>query len=610
MNITKTQYLTYASVLIAGIILGWLFFGASNSDQNGNEGHDHEQVTNESDEEVWTCSMHPSVREDGPGSCPICGMDLIPVSSDEQEGDYSMVMTEASMQLANIQTTPAVRERPVREIHLPGRIELDERRISYVTAHFEGRIRDVKIDFTGAPIREGDVMATIYSPELVSAQRELLQAFQVKDRNPQLYDAAVRKFRLWEFSDEQIQLIIDRGTVQTNMEILSPVNGFVMKRNVVDEQHVREGTIIYEVANLDHLWVTLDAYEQDLPWLSEGNEVTFQTKGNPGQTYRATIDFIDPSFNAQKRTIRLRANVENENHSLRPDMLVRGTILADMNEEEIMVPSSAVLWTGPRSLVYVEDPSAETPRFEVREVELGARAGDYFIIENGIEEGEEVVFNGNFRIDSEFQLADRFSMMNRDPGSGAVPGGHQHGGTDMAGTGTGIEVEVEVEDHSEHQSETASTQFDDVPDDFRKLFTEAVEFYIAGKDAMIESDLNGAQSAYENFISRLEEIGVHGLSGDGHVAWMESYEALTTTASGILSADGPDASKDSFRNLSDELIHAVKMFGIEGVVYHQYCPMAFGNEGANWLSSNEQVKNPYFPDTMIRCGEVIERIEQ
>jgi Cu(I)/Ag(I) efflux system membrane fusion protein len=598
MNITKTQYLTYTVILFAGIILGWLFFGGASSSQIEPNSHNHKEVTDQADEEVWTCSMHPSVRQDSPGSCPICGMDLIPAASEVSEDDFSMVMTEASIQLANIQTVPAVRERPVREMVLPGRVEIDERRVSYITTHFSGRIRDVKIDFTGAPIRKGEVMATVYSPELVSAQRELLQAVQVRDRNPELYDAAVRKFRLWEFSDDQIQAIIDRGDVQTNMEILSPVDGFVMQRHVVDEQHVMEGSVIYEVANLEELWVTFDAYENDLPWVSEGDQVIFETRANPGEQYEATVDFIDPALNPQKRTIRLRANVENGNHTLRPDMLVSGLLQAEMADEKVVVPSSAVLWTGPRSLVYVKDPDAQTPRFEVREVELGARTGDHYIIESGLEEGEEVVFNGNFRIDSEFQLADRFSMMNRTPGTGAVPAGHQHGGMEMG-------------DHTpDGQQNHASVElFDDVPDDFRQKFTEAIEIYLNGKDALIESDLAEAQLAYEAFLSKLEEIGIHGLSGDGHMAWMESYEKLVNHASAITDADGLDSARTSFRSLSEELIRAVKMFGIDGVVYHQYCPMAFGNEGGDWLSRDQQIQNPYLPETMLTCGEVIERIE-
>lgn len=600
MNITKTQLLTGASLLIVGLLFGWLIFGGTH-EVNPHEGHDHE-TTVEDGEEIWTCSMHPSVREDGPGSCPICGMDLIPASSEESEDDdYSMVMTQASMNLADIQTTSVIRERPSKEIHLPGRVAVDERRISYVTAHFEGRIQNVNIDFTGATISEGEVMATIYSPELVSAQRELLEAVKVRDRNPGLYESAVRKFKLWEFSDEQIQAIIDRGEVMRNMEILSPVNGYVTERNVVDEQHVMEGTVIYEVANLDHLWVTLDAYEEDLNWLSEGSSIEFKTRANPGRTYQASVDYIDPTFDQQSRTIRVRANVENADHSLRPDMLVNGRLTADMQDEKLMVPASTVLWTGPRSLVYVQDQSAETPRFEVKEVELGVRAGDYYVIEEGLEEGQEVVFNGAFRLDSEMQLADRFSMMNRQPGSGAVPV-HDHGGMEMSDDE--MEEMDEQNSSSIESNENDHSEISDVPDEFRSKFTEAIEAYIRGKEAFFDSDLESATSEYQTFINELEEIGSHGLSGDGHEAWMESYETLTESASDIVAAEDIDGARSAFKTLSDELIMAVEMFGIDGIVYNQYCPM----EDANWISDEEQIQNPYSPETMPTCGEVIERI--
>jgi len=594
MNITKTQILTYTTILLTGIILGWLFFGGTH-EYDDHSDHDHE-LTTENGEEVWTCSMHPSVREDGPGSCPICGMDLIPASSEEREDDYSMVMTEAAVKLANIQTTPVIRDLPKREIILPGRITVDERRISYVTTHFEGRIHDVKIDFTGAPIREGEVMATIYSQEVVSAQRELLEAYRNRERSPGMYESAVRRFRLWDFTNEQIQQITDRGEVQTHMEILSPVDGYVMARNVVDDQHVMEGTVIYEVANLDQLWVTLEAYEEDIEWISTGDTIEFRTRSNPGRLYEASVDYIDPAFNPEKRTIRIRADIENSDHRLRPDMLVTGMLSAEQRDEKLMIPASSVLWTGPRSLVYVKDISAETPRFIVREVDLGPRTGDYYVIEGGLEEDEEVVFNGAFRVDSEFQLADRFSMMNRQPGTGPVPM-HNHG-------------EMDDQDHAETADvEREHESFDDVPAGFRADLASAIEIYISGKDAFVDSDLEVAKVEFRRFMDQLEEIGIHGLSGDGHMAWMESYEILAQYAETITQTDDIEEARTAFRYLSDELIKAVQMFGIEGVVYHQFCPMAFDDEGANWLSTEEQIQNPYLPETMLSCGEVIERIE-
>lgn len=590
MKITRTNVLTYTTILLFGFIIGWLIFGGSHG-QDIDATHDHEIIT-ENGQEVWTCSMHPAVRSDQPGSCPICGMDLIPASTEEREDDYSMVMTEASIQLANIQTTPVIRDVPKKEIILPGRVTLDERRISYVTTHFEGQIHDVRIDFTGAPIREGEVMATIYSPEVVSAQRELIEADRIRDQYPGMYESVVRKFQLWKFSDLQIQQILERGEVQTHMEILSPVNGFVMNRNVVDDQHVMEGTIIYEVGNLDHLWVILDAYEEDIQWISTGDAIEFSTRSNPGHTYEAVVNYIDPTFDPAKRTLGIRANIENSDLHLRPNMLVTGTLNAEQSEEKLMVPVSAVLWTGPRSLVYVKDATADTPRFMVREVELGVKSGDYYVIEGGLDGNEDVVFNGAFRIDSEFQLADRFSMMNRQPGTGAVPIGHQHG-------------DMEMSENTDHSPE----RYSDVPESFRINLTEAIQIYIDGKNALVDSDLANSQQYFSSYTSKLEEIGVHGLSGDGHMAWMQSYELLMEHTGGITETDNIEEARESFRHLSDELIKAVQQFGIEGVIYHQYCPMAFDDEGANWLSNEEQIQNPYLPETMLMCGEVIERLE-
>jgi membrane fusion protein, copper/silver efflux system len=593
MTTKQKQLLTGAGLLLAGLLIGWLLFGGSDH-EDPHAGHDHGATAEAG--QVWTCSMHPSVRSDEPGSCPICGMALIPASSESREDDYTMVMTEASMRLADIQTTPVIVDNPSREMQLPGRITVDERRTSFVTTHFGGRIRDVMIDFTGAPIRRGEVMATIYSPELVSAQRELLEAARVRQANPALYRSALRKFELWEFSEEQVQAIIDRGEVQVNLEILSPANGYVTARNVQPEQYVEQGTVIYEVAGLDRLWVTLDAYEEDLAWLNVGNSVQFRTRSNPGRTYEATVNFIDPVLDPETRTVRVRADVRNPDGSLRPEMLVNATVSAAMPGRALMVPATAVLWTGPRSLVYVKDPTADVPRFQVREVELGMRSGDFYVIENGLEEGERVVFNGAFRIDSEMQLADRFSMMNRTPGAGAVPV-HDHGQMQDRPVREGSDRQTQIIDHSDH-----------IPGDFRSEVTALVQTYLELKDALFASDFGEAQQKTTETQQKLEAIGEHRLDGSAHTAWMQTWNNLQGHLRPMAASGDIETLRAEFRYLSDLMVVTVKSFGIEGVVYQQYCPMAFDDEGAYWLSSEEQIRNPYLPETMPGCGEVIERI--
>jgi len=334
----------------------------------------------------------------------------------EQDDDpYTMAMSEEAVRLADVQTTEVRRETPTREIELPGRVEVDERTITTVTAHFPGRIRELKVDFTGAPIEKDEPMASIYSPELISAQRELLEALRYEDTNPEMVESARRKLRLWELSERQIERVESRGEVQTELDIVSPVSGVVLDRRVSHEEHVEEGTILYEVANLEDVWVVFEAYEEDLPWLREGDEVSFRLRSNAGPTHTAHITYVDPVVDADSRTVRVRTEVQNSAGRLKPGMLVRGTVQSSGRlGEALTVPASAVLWTGPRSIVYLKAPATEVPTFEAREVELGPRAGDRYVIAEGLEAGDEVVTNGAFKIDSEFQITDRYSMMNRD----------------------------------------------------------------------------------------------------------------------------------------------------------------------------------------------------
>lgn len=613
MKPTRNQIIIGAGLVLAGLLLGWILFAGPAEHEQDDVHRNHDQLSEEEMEQhihevhtddegsiVYTCSMHPSVREDEPGQCPICGMDLIPVTAEVRENDYSMVMTASAMKLADIQTTPVVRGIPERKIRLPGRIKVDERRTTNVTALFPGRIIDAKVDFTGAPIRKGEPMATVYSAELITAQRELLEADRQRERNPRLYESTRQKFRFWEFTDEQIDDIITRGEIQREMEILSPVDGIVMSRNIADEDHVMEGTVMYEVANLEHLWVVLEAYEEDLGWISTGDEIRFSTRGNPGNTRTATVSYIDPVVDPARRTAGIRVDVDNSDQRLKPDMLVSGTVLSAMGEEKLMVPASSVLWTGPRSLVYVRDTDAETPRFEVREVVLGPRTGDHYVIEEGVEEGEQVVFHGAFRLDSEMQLADRFSMMNREPGTGAVPV-HDHGAMDDPGD--------PVTDHEDHaipadEPHEHGDAVDGATDDFRNDFLTLLDRYLQGKEALVASDFDGAREAFERAADELESIGLHRMQGDAHMRWMDQYEAIDGHLDHILEAGDLEGQREGFAQLSHVLIEVVHNYEIPGVIYHQYCPMV----DEAWLSSEEEIANPYDP-SMLRCGEVIDRIE-
>src|SRR5690625_85798 len=620
MNSLRKKVLYTSGLIATGLILGWLLFsGPSGGGESNHVEHNHldreeldrhiqDAHTDDEGEIIYTCSMHPQIRENEPGNCPICGMELIPVSSQESgvvEDDYSMVMTASAVKLADIRTTPVVRDIPQRELDLPGRIRVDERNLTRVTAHFPGRIRDLRVDFTGAPIRQGEVMATIYSPELITAQRELLEAERQRDRNPRLYEAARQKFRLWEFTDAQIREIEEMGEVRNELEILSPADGYVMSRNIAREQHVEEGSVLFEVASLDPVRVVPEAYEEDIEWVTAGDTLGFHTRSNPARSYVATVYYIYPFVDSQTRTVSVRADLANSESLLKPDMLVRARLESHMEREKLLVPSSAVLWTGPRSLLYVRDTTSDVPRFEVREVELGSRSGAFYIIEAGVNEGEEVVVNGAFRIDSEMQLADRFSMMNRQPGSGAVPV-HDHGVMNGDDRQSGFQGTTGA-GHTDHPVEDASRSeaLDGVTEEFQEDFMVFLDSYLQAKEALIASDREGARRSFHQMNGQLEGIGERRMQADAHVQWMEYHDAIGKILAEIRIEDNLAGMRADFVALSGLLIDAVYDYGIPGVIYHQYCPM----EDASWLSRDDQIENPYSPETMPTCGELIERID-
>lgn len=408
-------------ILLLGLLLGWVFFGGSASNQPENmDEHVSEAHTDEQGNIVYTCSMHPSVRQNEPGNCPICGMELIPVGNSEgmkEENPYELTMTPAAMRLAEVQTTEISRGKATKTVRMPGKITVDETRTSSITALYPGRIEDLYVDFTGQYVSRGEPLASIYSPKLVSAQKELFEAAKHKQTNPSLYKATKRKLKLWELSDQQIQQIEQSGEIETEMNIVAPKSGYVMSREVSREDYVNEGTMMYEIADLSRLWVMFQAYENDLAGLEKGDNVEFTVGAYPGETFNARITFIDPVVDAMKRTVSVRAEVANPNNRLKPEMLAEGVVSStlDKGTDQLLVPKSAVLWTGERSVVYVKKPNTEQPTFEFRQVVLGQRVGDQYVVKSGLEAGEEVVTNGNFKIDSAAQLAGKASMMNQNP---------------------------------------------------------------------------------------------------------------------------------------------------------------------------------------------------
>jgi Cu(I)/Ag(I) efflux system membrane fusion protein len=436
----------------------------------------------------WTCSMHPQIRQPKPGKCPICFMDLIPVATEHADiGPRQISFSKEAIKLMEIETTPVVRKFVTAEIRMVGKIDYDETQVKHITAWVPGRIDRLFVDFTGITVAKGDHMVELYSPELLSAQAELLQALKavegIKSETSELVrrstlamlEASREKLRLLGLTKEQIGKIEANGEPVTHLIIYSPIGGIVINKQATEGMYVQTGTPIYTVANLSHLWVKLDAYESDLSWIRYGQETEFTTEAYPGEIFKGKISFIDPVLNDKTRTIKVRVDVDNSDGRLKPEMFIKAVVRANIaqggramapelagkwicpmhpsviksgpgicdicgmnlvtpeslgyvtadvpKEAPLVIPASAPLITGIRAVVYIQVPGTEKPTYEGRQIVLGPRAGDYYIVHSGLAEGEIVVTNGNFKIDSALQIHAKPSMMS--PEGQEMPVGHQ-----------------------------------------------------------------------------------------------------------------------------------------------------------------------------------------
>ena len=268
--------------------LGWLFFHPSqNKEEKHNQSSEVAQGT------IWTCAMHPQIRMEQPGKCPICGMDLIPlVKSSITSIDPSAIhLTKEAAQLANVLTSVVTKQKPVKEIRLYGKVQADERLFQSQTAHIPGRIERLSVNFTGETVAKGQVLAEIYSPELINAQQELLETVKTKQLQPELYEASKEKLRQWKLTDDQIAKIENSGVVRTNFEVVSNTSGTVTARRVNTGDHVSQGTVLFDIADLSKVWVMFDAYESDLQFLRRGEKLSFTLQAFPGTDYSGTIAF-------------------------------------------------------------------------------------------------------------------------------------------------------------------------------------------------------------------------------------------------------------------------------------------------------------------------------
>ncbi len=575
----KLVFAEFVAVFVFGVFVAWFLWGGSALSSSESEVELTPAAAESEGPSLWTCSMHPQIRSPNPGKCPVCAMDLIPVAK-TSGGMRTLTVGPDARALMSIETVPVERRYVTNTIPMVGKVDYDETKLGYITAWVSGRLDQLYVDFTGVEVNKGDHMVYIYSEELYAAQDELIQALKYETQRPasanqlrvgtiDMVESAREKLRLLGLTEEQVKEIAARQVPTARVTIFSPVSGVVIEKMRQEGERVRLGDRIYTIADLRQVWVHLDAYESDLPWIRYGQEVTITTEAYPGEQFHGRIAFIQPVLNDKTRTVKVRVNVPNEHGKLKPQMFVHAIVrpkvaaggkvmdpelagkwispmhpeivkdapgkcdicgmplvraeslgyvtpATDSQQPPLVIPRLAALITGTRAVVYVElpvihsaaEPAFQTlsavidagdldairdafatyarmldrpydqsgtqyarqlwgqyadrlsqqalagqraqnaneveehftaietvmneareqfapqgqPTFEGREIVLGPRAGDYFLVRHGLQEGEMVVTQGNFKIDSEIQIQAKPSMMTPEGGGGGGDG--------------------------------------------------------------------------------------------------------------------------------------------------------------------------------------------
>ncbi|EGN75448.1 RND family efflux transporter, MFP subunit [Idiomarina sp. A28L] len=615
INMIKIIAAIFVLIVIATTILG-IQFQTPKDDHNHTETTENAQVVDHSNHnhalsngnsdnpfveeaQLYTCSMHPHFRSEDPNErCPICGMELVPVARGNDESETSNVeFSDRSLALLNVQTQPVVRAEGQQQLRVTGQLEFDERALTSISAWTGGRIERLHVNYTGASVSKNDPLVELYSPELLVAQQELLQAQKnantsvpgfLQESNQTTLRAARERLRLLGLTQAQIDAVIASKTASDRVLIRSPSAGLVVARNVAQGDYVNAGDSLLELADNNKMWAVFEVFERDLGLVEVGQHIEFALQSS-GKSIHGEIISVAPRIDAERRTREVRVAISESEQLLTAGAFTSANVQIPIGNV-LMIPASAPLITGKRAVVYVRD-AEQSGSFSARNVELGRKLGNNYEVLEGLAEGELVVSRGAFLIDSELQLRGQPSMM--APEGGGATGHENHGGS----AANEPVANTTATDHSAHNNQSTNSSA------------------TIAQNQVDAADLAPVFTAYNDMWQALQSDSLaewQAAAGDFHesvaaVNWPDSLssvvEQLNTGAGHAHHVAAISTARNQFHAHSQAMIELAEAGYHQGELHVMFCPMARSGQGASWLQQDDELLNPYYGAMMLRCGD-------
>lgn len=626
--------------LVAGILLivllgvaqriGWISAGDGPQTASG-----------DSMQQIYTCPMHPQIRQPGPGRCPICGMALVPASSGSADLDeFAVTIEPAQRRLAQIETAPVTSKPVSRTIETIGSIQIDESRQATIASYISGRVERLFADYTGVVVAQGDHLAVVYSPQLYAAQAEYLEArntvermsntslASIREAQQKLMENARQKLVELGMTEQQLQELESSSKAESRLTVYAPMGGTVIEKLAEEGKYISAGEPIYRIANLSTVWLMLELYPEDASQIRFGQQVTAELTALPGETLTGRVAFIDPEVNIKNRTVGVRVEFKNDLGRLRPgdyaeaqihipigpqgtvyDEQLAGKWISPMHPQIIrdepgpcpicgmdLVPTSRYGYATepvdrqasvviPRSALLMAGKNSvvyvetDPGRFEIRTIKLGPILKDEAVVLEGVKPGEMVATSGNFLIDSQMQLAGKPSLI--DPSR-----------------------------YVQKQNRNTPMQFDAIQitqvqgpggQDLESLY----QVYFKIQNQLAADQKPKAEDAQQLF-QLASNLSQHPQFDE---ALREQLATIAKNAEHLHHLSLEDARKN-FKPISHAVLMLATTIRGQGATqsFHQFfCPMVKGGEG-DWLQANDQLLNPYYGSQMLRCGEHVRTI--